>query len=83
VSDQGVSDYAGVRAKARALHNAGLVACLVGVLVMIWGRFAAGAPPLAVWAGVALIVVGWCLFGLAIARRAAWLRAHPPTAEDS
>jgi hypothetical protein len=57
-------------------RNAGFVACLIGALAMISGRFMAGAPTWLVHAGVAVIVLGWGLFGLSAWRRAALARAH-------
>jgi hypothetical protein len=59
----------------KAIRNAGFVACLVGVLVMLGGRFAHGAPAWLVSVGVGLIVLGWGLFAWSMVRRAAMARA--------
>ena len=49
---------------AKPTRNAGLVACLIGTLVMLAGRFAPGAPPVLVYVGVSVIVFGWGLLAL-------------------
>ncbi len=59
-----------------ATRNAGFIACLVGALVMISGRYAAGAPAWLVYVGVSTIVFGWGLFLLSMIRRAADARAR-------
>ena len=59
-----------------SLRNAGYVACLIGTLAMIAGRFMHGAPSWLVYPGVSGIVFGWGLFGYAAFRRAAIVRAR-------
>ena len=49
-------------------RNAGLVACLIGVLVMASGRFVAGVPPVLIYVGVSIIVFGWGLLALSMFR---------------
>ncbi len=51
------------------MRNAGFVFCLGGVLVMVAGRFMAGAPVALVYVGVATIVFGWGLLFLSTRRR--------------
>ncbi|HWF01376.1 MAG TPA: hypothetical protein VG248_16370 [Caulobacteraceae bacterium] len=68
---------AAVRSEARSLHNAALATCLVGVLVMVGGAFMHGAPGWVRFAGLLVILCGWALFGVAIWRRMAYMRAHP------
>jgi hypothetical protein len=58
------------------LRNAGFVACLIGVLAMISGRYATGAPAWLVYLGVSVVVFGWGLFGLSAWRRAGHARAR-------
>jgi hypothetical protein len=53
----------------RLLRTLGLVACLLGVLVMIAARFGSLMPATGVWVGLAVIVVGWALLALSILRR--------------
>jgi hypothetical protein len=53
----------------KSLRNAGFVACLVGALVMIAGRFMAGVPAWAIWVGLAVIAIGWALFIVSSLRR--------------
>ncbi|HXU99629.1 MAG TPA: hypothetical protein VG166_03945 [Caulobacteraceae bacterium] len=69
------ADFEKVRAYHRGTRNAGLVACLAGVLVMIAGRYLAGAPAWLVSVGVGIIVFGWGLFAYAFVRRIAMARA--------
>ena len=66
-----------IRAYHRRTRNAGFVACLLGALVMIVGRFAPGAPIWLVSVGVSIIVFGWGLFAFALIKRTAYARAHP------
>ena len=56
---------------ARSIRNLGFVACLLGVLVMVLAKFTAMLPTWAVWAGLAIVALGWSLFALSIPRRAA------------
>ena len=57
-----------------ATRNAGFIACLAGVLVMISGRYVPGAPFWLAYAGLSGIVFGWGLLGLSMFRRAAEAR---------
>jgi len=58
------------------MRNTGYVACLVGTLVMLLGRFRAGAPSWLVYVGLAVIVVGWGFLALSMLRNAAGARAR-------
>jgi hypothetical protein len=55
----------------------GLVGCLLGALLLIWGRQAAGAPAWAVSTGLVVIGASWVLFAYVIIRRTRYVRAHP------
>ena len=66
-----------VRALGRRERTIGLVACLVGVIVLVVSRYRVGAPMWGVWLGVAIIGVGWALFLYDVIRRARFLRAYP------
>jgi len=66
-----------LRAQGRPARFAGLVACLVGVLVLVIGRFRLGSPVWMLWGGSATVALGWGLFVYAIGRRLLWVRAHP------
>ena len=44
----------------------GVVACLIGLLTMVSGRFVAGVPVWLTYVGVAVIFLGWGLFGWSI-----------------
>ena len=64
-----------IRAHHRRTRNLGLVACLVGVLVMVAGRYMAGAPIWLVSVGVGIVVFGWGLIAFAMWKRLAMARA--------
>ena len=64
-----------IRAHHRGTRNAGLVACLLGVLVMIAGRYMAGAPIWLVSVGVGVVALGWGLIAFALWKRVAMARA--------
>ncbi len=49
-------------------RNAGLVACLIGTLVMVAGRFMHGVPSVFAYVGVSIIVFGWGLLALSMFR---------------
>ena len=49
-------------------RNAGFVACLIGVLVMLSGRYVQSAPPVFIYVGVSVIVFGWGLLALSVFR---------------
>jgi drug/metabolite transporter (DMT)-like permease len=68
---------AAVRHVARRERALGLIACLVGVIVLIWGRTASNAPSWAVVAGLVTIAAGWSLFAYVLIRRTRYVRAHP------
>lgn len=58
-----------VRTAHRGVRNAGLIACLVGVCLMVAGRFMPGAPGWLANAGLGVVIFGWGLFAYAFARR--------------
>lgn len=66
-----------VRGLYRNERIAGLVGCLIGAMLLVWGRQAVGAPAWAV--PVAFVVIGaaWSLFAYVIIRRTRYVRAHP------
>jgi hypothetical protein len=66
-----------VRGLYRVERLSGLAACLVGALVLIWGRMAPAAPAWAVPVGLVTIAAGWLLFAYVILRRTRYVRAHP------
>ena len=59
-----------------SIRNAGFVACMIGVLVMVVGRFAPWAPVWLVAVGVAVIALGWGLFAWSMLQRRADARAR-------
>ena len=66
-----------IRGLHRRERGVGFVACLVGALLLIWGRTVQGAPFWAVVAGLVTIGAGWMLFAYVIIRRTRYVRAHP------
>ena len=52
----------------RSTRTAGVVACLIGMLLMVSGRFVPAAPHVLIYVGVAVIVFGWGLFALSMFR---------------
>ena len=54
----------------------GLLACVAGAVLLIWGRVRPEAPDLAVPAGLALIGLGWALFAYVIVMRTRYVRAQ-------
>ena len=66
-----------LRSQGRATRTAGLVASLVGVLILALGRFRLGGAPWLLWTGVVVIGFGWSCFVYALVRRSRWFRAHP------
>ena len=72
------TDYVrAIRGLYRVERMVGLVGCLVGALLLIWGRQAAGAPAWAVPTGLVTIGASWVLFAYVIIRRTRYVRAHP------
>ncbi len=66
-----------MRAQGRAARLAGLVLSLVGVMILVIGRYRLGGPTWALAGGVAVIALGWALFIYAVGRRLFWARTHP------
>ena len=66
----------GVRHLHANKQTAGLLACVAGAVLLIWGRVRPEAPELAVAAGLALIGLGWALFAYVIVMRTRYVRAQ-------
>ena len=66
-----------IRGLHRTERMAGLAGCLVGALLLIWGRQVAQAPPWAAPVGLVTIGAAWALFAYVIYRRTRYVRAHP------
>ena len=63
---------------APASQTVGLVFCLAGVFVLGYAATEGpGAHSLVGYSGIALIAVGWALFGYVIYRRTRYARVHP------
>lgn len=70
-----------LRADHRAATSAGVVACLIGLVLIVAGQYVTGFPRWAPYAGLAVIVFGWGLFALGIFKGIAFWRANPPIPE--
>ena len=66
-----------LRAQGRSARFAGLILSLIGVMVLVIGRYRLGGPTWALAGGVAIIALGWALFVYAVGRRLYWVRSHP------
>ncbi|CAN5385782.1 hypothetical protein BH10PSE4_BH10PSE4_15440 [soil metagenome] len=66
-----------LRGLYRAERAVGMIASLIGVLLLIWGRQVAGAPAWAAPTGLVTIGAAWVLFAYVIYRRTRYVRAHP------
>ena len=66
-----------VRGLGRRARGIGFLACLLGALLLIWGRVIVGAPDWAVALGLVTIAAGWLLFAYVIIRRTRYVRVHP------
>jgi hypothetical protein len=66
-----------IRSLHRRERGVGFVACLLGAILLIWGRTVTGAPFWAVVVGLVTIGAGWLLFAYVIIRRTRYVRAHP------
>jgi hypothetical protein len=66
-----------IRGLYRLERGLGLAGCLVGALLLIWGRQVAGAPAWAAPTGLVTIGAAWALFAYVIYRRTRYVRAHP------
>lgn len=75
--DRRVAYVKTIRSLYRNERIAGLVGCLVGVLLLIWGRQGQGAPGWVVPAAFLVIGAAWSLFAYVIIRRTRYVRAHP------
>jgi 1,4-dihydroxy-2-naphthoate octaprenyltransferase len=71
----------GAAPPTRGLRNAGNVACLLGTLVMICGRFMHGAPSWLIYVGLGGIAFGWGLFGYSVVQRAVVRRSQKPRSD--
>ena len=75
--DRRVAYVKTIRALHRTERMAGMAGCLIGALLLIWGRQAAEAPAWAAPVGLVTIGAAWALFAYVIYRRTRYVRAHP------
>jgi hypothetical protein len=66
-----------LRAQGRPARFGGMIACLIGVMILVVARFKLGAPLWMLWTGGLVVAFGWGLFVYALVRRLTWVRAHP------
>lgn len=77
LADKRRAYVATIRGLYRKERAGGFVACLAGVLLLIWGREVPGAPAWATPTGLLVIGAGWLLFAYVIVRRTRYVRTHP------
>ena len=67
--------------EVRSLHkrkkDAAFIGCLLGVVLLGFGRLRPEAPEWTVWAGFAVVGASWLLFAYVIVARSRYVRAHP------
>jgi len=65
----------------RSLHKSkrqwGMIACLVGVIVMFAARMRPDIPDELIWVGIAIIATGWALLAFVVFTRMTYVRTHP------
>ncbi|MEI7931697.1 MAG: hypothetical protein WCI21_01380 [Alphaproteobacteria bacterium] len=66
-----------VRSMHKNKRAAGLIGCLLGVIILAWARFRDGAPHWELWAGLVVIAISWLLFIYVIVDRTRYVRSHP------
>ena len=66
-----------IRGMHKNKRNLGFLGCLLGVLIMLAGRYSPQVPDWTVWAGVAVVAAGWLLFAYVIFSRVTYVRTHP------
>jgi hypothetical protein len=66
-----------LRSQGRAARTVGFIASLLGVLILVLGRFRLGGAIWLLWTGIVVIGFGWSCFVYALVRRLSWIRAHP------
>ena len=66
-----------LRGLYRKERLAGFLAVLVGAALIVPSRFVFTWPHAVIWAGYALLAIGWVLMLYVIFRRTAWRRANP------
>ena len=66
------------RAIGRRERTIGLVACLLGMLLLGWAATRGpGAYSIPGYAGLAIVAAGWLLFVYVTVKRMRWMHAHP------
>jgi len=62
----------------RSIHpnkkTAGLIGCLIGVLLLAWARFREGSPHWMLWAGLVVVATSWLLFLFVVLARTRVMR---------
>lgn len=66
-----------IRGLYRRERAAGFVACLGGVMLLLWSRSKWDAPHWLMWLSLAIIAAGWAIFAFVIFARTRWVRTHP------
>jgi hypothetical protein len=68
-------------ARARGLHRnkryAGMVGCVLGASLVLWGRYSTNAPSWAELTGFIVVGVSWLVLMYTIADRWMWVKKNP------
>jgi hypothetical protein len=66
-----------IRGLYRRERTVGFMACLAGVLLLLYSRSKWDAPHWMMWLAIAVIAAGWGIFAFVIFARTSWVRTHP------
>lgn len=72
-----------IRSMHRTKRKLGYLACVAGIIVVLWGRFGLGAPSWAIPLGLGIILAAWLLFVYVLWDRWRWARANDPSSAPS
>ncbi len=67
-----------IRSMHRGKRRLGYLGCLIGILMVLWGRFGDGAPDWAIPLGIGIIFASWLLFVYVLWDRWRWAKANDP-----
>lgn len=68
-----------IRLMHRNKRLTGYLTCVLGIILVLWGRFGIGAPGWAIPAGIMVIFAGWVLFIYVLWDRWRWAKANDPS----
>lgn len=68
-----------IRAMHRNKRRLGYLVCALGIGMVLWGRFATGAPAWSIPVGIGIIFAAWILFVYVLWDRWRWAKSNDPT----